>query len=69
MIGKAIAHLQIEARLGAGGMGEVYQARDLRLERTSPARRNHARRSNRSSSPVADRQVKCYSGSERRSEK
>jgi hypothetical protein len=68
MIGKAIAHLQIEARLGAGGMGEVYQARDLRLERTSPARRSHARRSNRSSSP-ADRQVKCHSGSERRSEK
>jgi len=28
MIGRAIAQYQIEALLGAGGMGEVYQARD-----------------------------------------
>ncbi len=34
MIGKQIAHFQIEARLGAGGMGEVYQARDTRLGRS-----------------------------------
>src|SRR5215475_6214141 len=34
MIGKAVAHFQIEARLGAGGMGEVYQARDTRLGRS-----------------------------------
>jgi serine/threonine protein kinase len=24
---------RIDARIGAGGMGEVYRARDLRLER------------------------------------
>src|SRR5262245_44476143 len=34
MIGKEIAHYQIQALLGAGGMGEVYQARDTRLGRS-----------------------------------
>ena len=34
MIGKQIAHFVIEARLGAGGMGEVYKARDTRLGRS-----------------------------------
>ena len=34
MIGKQIAHYKIEAHLGAGGMGEVYQARDTRLGRS-----------------------------------
>jgi serine/threonine protein kinase len=34
MLGKEIAHYKIEARLGAGGMGEVYQARDSRLGRS-----------------------------------
>src|SRR5437762_2371717 len=34
MIGKQIAHYQIESQLGAGGMGEVYRARDTRLGRS-----------------------------------
>ncbi len=33
MIGKRIAHYEVSARLGAGGMGEVYLARDTTLGR------------------------------------
>jgi serine/threonine protein kinase len=33
MIGKTVGHYQIKSELGAGGMGEVYLAVDIRLER------------------------------------
>src|SRR5712671_1456243 len=34
MVGTTLAHYQIESLLGAGGMGEVYLARDTRLGRS-----------------------------------
>jgi serine/threonine protein kinase len=33
MIGKTLAHYEITSRLGKGGMGEVFQAKDQKLGR------------------------------------
>jgi serine/threonine protein kinase len=33
MIGKTVGHYHVTAKLGAGGMGEVFLAEDTRLER------------------------------------
>ena len=33
MVGRTIAHYRVTAKIGAGGMGEVYRARDEQLQR------------------------------------
>ena len=36
-VGSRLGHYDVTALIGQGGMGEVYQARDTKLDRAEPA--------------------------------
>src|SRR5687768_4210706 len=42
LVGQVIAHYRLDALLGDGGMGTVYRAADLNLERTVAVKLMHA---------------------------
>ena len=39
-VGSRLGHYDVTALIGEGGMGQVYQATDTKLNRTVPIRRN-----------------------------
>ncbi len=50
--GTTLGPYQIDAPLGAGGMGEVYQATDAKLDRARPVSQSQATGSGQASSTV-----------------